>query len=249
MGQGIAYFELGSRDHRVLVDFYRELFGWRAQDIGDTYTIVDTQAGSGLVGGIGRSSDGTPWVSFYVLADDPQATLDKAVSMGGKVVVPVTEVPGVVTFAMFTDPDGLLVGIAAPGAGGGTVSPGDGVPVDWFEVLGSDAERTQRFYSELFGWKLNDAGSPATAWSTHSPARARSAAGSGAAAGPATGRPSMPACRTWRRPWPRPSSSAAPGYTGPTTSTTTCRPAPCATPPATSSASTTTRTTTSEPRY
>jgi uncharacterized protein len=161
MGQRIAYFELGSRDHRVLVDFYRELFGWRVEDAGDTYTIVDTQAGSGLGGGIGRSSDGTPWVSFYVLADDPQATLDKAVSMGGNVVVPVTEVPGVVTFAMFADPDGLLVGIVAPGGTvGGTISPGNGVPVDWFEVLGSDAERTQRFYGELFGWKLNDAGFP-----------------------------------------------------------------------------------------
>jgi predicted enzyme related to lactoylglutathione lyase len=161
MGQRIAYFELGSRDHRELATFYRELFGWRLEDVADTYTVVDTQAGEGLGGGIGRSSDGTPWVSFYVLADDPEATLDKAVSLGANTVVPVTEVPGVVTFAMFTDLDGLLVGIVKPGGMvGGTISAGDGVPVDWFEVLGSDAERTQRFYSELFGWSLNDAGFP-----------------------------------------------------------------------------------------
>jgi predicted enzyme related to lactoylglutathione lyase len=161
MGQRIAYFELGSRDHRQLVDFYRELFGWQLQDAGDSYTLLDTRAGRGLGGGIGRSSDGTPWVSFYVMTEDPQATLDKAASLGAQTVVPVTEVPGVVTFAMFKDPDGLLVGIVAPGgAVGGTTSPGDGIAVDWFEVIGSDPERTQRFYSELFGWKLNDAGFP-----------------------------------------------------------------------------------------
>jgi uncharacterized protein len=32
--------------------------------------------------------------------------------------------------------------------------------VDWFEVLGSDAGRTQKFYTELFGWTTNDAGFP-----------------------------------------------------------------------------------------
>ncbi|HMV66598.1 MAG TPA: glyoxalase, partial [Myxococcota bacterium] len=28
-----------------------------------------------------------------------------------------------------------------------------GQPVVWFEVLGSDGARSQRFYSELFGWR------------------------------------------------------------------------------------------------
>src|SRR5262245_48135340 len=78
MGQRIAYFEIGSRDHRTLLSFYRELFGWRLNDVADSYTIIDTQAGSGINGGIGRSSDGTSWVSFYAETEDPQATLDRA---------------------------------------------------------------------------------------------------------------------------------------------------------------------------
>ena len=40
------------------------------------------------------------------------------------------------------------------------VAAGEGAAVDWFEVLGSDAERTQRFYTELFGWTLNSDGFP-----------------------------------------------------------------------------------------
>jgi uncharacterized protein len=30
--------------------------------------------------------------------------------------------------------------------------------VAWFEVTGKDGPALQRFYSELFGWKVNDAG-------------------------------------------------------------------------------------------
>jgi predicted enzyme related to lactoylglutathione lyase len=161
MGNRIAYFEVGAQDHETLVSFYRDLFGWRLEDAADGYAMIDTRAG-GINGGIGRSSDGSPWVSFYAAAEDPQAVLDRAQSLGGTTVVPVTEVPGVVTFAMFNDPDGNLVGVIraagpAPGdAGAGGQEAEGGVAVDWFEVLGSDAERTQRFYCDLFGWRLHD---------------------------------------------------------------------------------------------
>lgn len=61
------------------------------------------------------------------------------------------------TFAMFGDPDGLLIGLMKPiaAASSGMRPPtGGGPAVDWFEVLGSDAERTQSFYRELFGWRV-----------------------------------------------------------------------------------------------
>lgn len=33
-----------------------------------------------------------------------------------------------------------------------------GNPVVWFEVVGRDGAALQKFYSELFGWELNDPG-------------------------------------------------------------------------------------------
>jgi predicted enzyme related to lactoylglutathione lyase len=33
-------------------------------------------------------------------------------------------------------------------------SEGDGAAVDWFEVLGADAGRSQAFYAELFDWEV-----------------------------------------------------------------------------------------------
>ena len=50
-------------------------------------------------------------VTFYVSVDDLQAYLDKAESIGGKTVTPPTEIPGVVTYAFFADPDGNVIGL------------------------------------------------------------------------------------------------------------------------------------------
>jgi uncharacterized protein len=167
MGSPVVHFEIGGPDDGPLLRFYGELFGWRLTRVpgGVNYTLVDTQGGAGVNGGIGKSGTGEPWASFYVEVDDLQAVLDKAESLGGKTVLPITEIPGMVAFAMFDDPDGLLVGLVKgsepqEGVPQGP-SDGGGAPVDWFEVLGADAARTQRFYTELFGWKLNDSGFPA----------------------------------------------------------------------------------------
>jgi uncharacterized protein len=166
MGNPVVHFEVGGPDDEPLVRFYGELFGWdmRRAPGGIFYTLVDTRGGGGVNGGIGKSATGEPWSTFYVGVDDLQATLDKVESLGGKTAMSITEVPGMLTFTMFTDPDGLLVGLvkAEPPPEGAPQGPsaGDGAAVDWFEVLGSDAARTQAFYTEVFGWKVNDSGFP-----------------------------------------------------------------------------------------
>ena len=43
--------------------------------------------------------------------EDLQATLDKAESLGGKTTMPIMEIPGMVTLAQFSDPDGNVIGI------------------------------------------------------------------------------------------------------------------------------------------
>ena len=50
-------------------------------------------------------------VTFYVQSDDLEASLKKAESLGGKVVMPVTTIPAMVTLALFADPDGNVVGL------------------------------------------------------------------------------------------------------------------------------------------
>jgi uncharacterized protein len=167
VGHAVVHFEVGAADDGPLVAFYGELFGWGLQGFsGGGYTMIDTRGGAGINGGIGKSQSGEPWSAFYVEADDLQATLDKANVLGGTTVMPVTDFGGAVTIAMFNDPDGLLVGLvraaAEPArADGPAPSAGAGAPVTWFEVMGSDPARTQQFYTDLFGWTVDSAGSSA----------------------------------------------------------------------------------------
>ena len=70
-----------------------------------------TRIRKGGIGG-GISGDGAySGVTVYVQVDDLQKFLDKAESLGGKTVMPPMEVPGVVTLAMFSDPEGNVIGM------------------------------------------------------------------------------------------------------------------------------------------
>jgi len=113
MGQPIVHFEIMGKDASKLHKFYGDLFGWKVgeamPDMGN-YALVDG-ASSGLAGGIGEDSDGDARVTIYAQVPDLQATLDRAVAMGGKVLMQPTEIPGSVTFAMFADPAGNTMGI------------------------------------------------------------------------------------------------------------------------------------------
>lgn len=161
MGNPVVHFEVNGPDGQVLAAFYSQLFGWHVQEVpGAGYWVIDTHAGSGINGGIGQTRDGGAFGTFYVESDQPEALMEEAEKAGAKVIIPITETP-MVTYGLVADPDGFVVGIVkAEEEGGPGVSPGDNPPVDWFEVLGADAERTQRFYREAFGWKTEEGDFP-----------------------------------------------------------------------------------------
>ena len=112
MGAPVTHFEIISRNGEQIKEFYSKLLGWEINSNNPmNYGLVQPQ-GRGIGGGVGSAGpDGMTHVTFYAEVVDPQATLDLAVSMGGAVVVPPTEIPGMVTYALFTDPDGNRIGI------------------------------------------------------------------------------------------------------------------------------------------
>ena len=113
MGAPIVHWEINTRDPNRVLEFYRSLFGWQISMINEiNYGMVKTGSKRGIGGGIGQTEGEDPnLVTFYVEVDDPQQALDKAISMGAGVVVPVTEIPNMVTFAQFKDPDGNIIGL------------------------------------------------------------------------------------------------------------------------------------------
>ncbi|GHF18583.1 glyoxalase [Amycolatopsis deserti] len=111
----MAFFEVTSANADRAQKFYAELFDWQVQadpQMGG-YALVDT--GAGIGGGIGPSTaPGDTGVKIYMRVDDLDAYLDRAERLGGKRLVPPTDLPGDFgRFAIFTDPDGNQVGLWA----------------------------------------------------------------------------------------------------------------------------------------
>lgn len=75
------------------------------------YGMVDTRAGVGINGAVGPSRDGGRRVSVYLGVEDLDVTLAKAEKLGGKVVLPPSQVPGGPKLAMFADPAGNVLGL------------------------------------------------------------------------------------------------------------------------------------------
>jgi len=85
------------------------VFGW---NIDGSNQIAPSSTG-GLKGGIRQDP---PEKIFYIGVPDIVEALKQIEASGGSVVVPRTVVPGVVTFALFTDPAGNRLGLAEFGS-------------------------------------------------------------------------------------------------------------------------------------
>jgi len=111
MGNPVVHFEITGADSGALQRFYGDLFGWKIKALeGMDYGIVEKEEG-GIGGGIAAAQGGPGHVTFYIAVDDVQAYLDRAESLGGTTFMPVTTIPDMVTFALFADPEGHVVGV------------------------------------------------------------------------------------------------------------------------------------------
>jgi len=113
MGAPVVHFEITTRNAKQIQDFYASLFGWSINAENPiSYGLVKTGGKRGIDGGIAQKRDETsPGVILYAEVDDPQAASEEVVSMGARVVLPVTAIPNMATYALFADPDGNVVGI------------------------------------------------------------------------------------------------------------------------------------------
>ena len=112
MPNPVVHWEISSTQPAKIQEFFKNLFDWHVDaDNPMNYGVVDAHVEGSISGGIGPTQGGPGMVTFYVQVDDLQAYLDKAESLGGKTITPPTEIPGAVTMALFTDPDGNTIGM------------------------------------------------------------------------------------------------------------------------------------------
>jgi len=157
MGNPVVHFEINGPDPEFSAKFYSELFGWNVQFAPgmEDYGVIETGGGSGINGGMGKAD--SAYESVVVEVPDLQETLDRAGQLGAKTTMPVTDIPGVVTYAQFADPDGNRIGLVLGGDQGGPAPQASGnPPVTWFEIYGREPKSLWPFYQELFGWTIKE---------------------------------------------------------------------------------------------
>ena len=111
MANTICHFEFVSSDPAKSREFYGKIFNWTFNaDAMPGYTMVDTggMPGAGIMAKPGEAPIG---LNVYIEVDSIEETTGKIRAAGGKVLFDKTPIPNVGHWAMFTDPDGICVGI------------------------------------------------------------------------------------------------------------------------------------------
>lgn len=108
-----SWCELHADDPEAAKTFYGETFGWnfKSHDMGPmgTYTVITM--GTKEVGGIMQRPPGSPgrqaWMP-YVSVEDVDADTTKAGELGGTVIMPPMDIPGIGRFSVVQDPGGAV---------------------------------------------------------------------------------------------------------------------------------------------
>jgi len=112
MNNPLCHWELMVSDVKKAQQFYGKVFDWKFDDSSTPgYTLIQT--GSEPTGGMMAKPSEAPacGLGSYFLVNSIEQTLSKASQAKAAVVCPKTEIPGIGWFAVFTDPDGIPVGI------------------------------------------------------------------------------------------------------------------------------------------
>ena len=107
----VIQVEIVGKDHVALQRYYSDLFGWAFDNSNPVYGMTDPIT-TGVTIGVGATPDGSAGhVTGYVTVADVDATLARAASLGGSVIMPkFSPIPGV-HIALFADPEGHVLGL------------------------------------------------------------------------------------------------------------------------------------------
>jgi predicted enzyme related to lactoylglutathione lyase len=113
----IIWNELLTRDPEAAKEFYSELIGWDPQSSGMPgmdYTLLKNNGKD--AGGMMMMPADVPamvpshWAA-YIAVDDVDAVAAKVESLGGKIIVPPTDIPNVGRFCTLADPTGATISV------------------------------------------------------------------------------------------------------------------------------------------
>ena len=156
-----GWYELMTSDTKAAGKFYSDVVGWNTNEMsspdGSSYTTFNL--GNTGIAGMIHLTGHTAWIG-YIAVDDVDAHIEKIVEAGGKLWKPATDVPGMLRFAVLSDPQGAAIVVFTPNSAmpeperPAPPTPGT---IGWHELYTTDLEAGFAFYNKLFGWtKVSD---------------------------------------------------------------------------------------------
>jgi predicted enzyme related to lactoylglutathione lyase len=121
----VVHFEIPMENEERAKKFYSDIFGWKLNKMGDEYggyVMVQTgptdekgmpQRPAFINGGmVKRGAVKSP--VLVIAVEDCDATVEKAKSMGGKLVGEILDIPNVGRYAYVEDSEGNVIGVIKP---------------------------------------------------------------------------------------------------------------------------------------
>jgi predicted enzyme related to lactoylglutathione lyase len=107
----IIHWEIQARDPSLLHKFYADVFSWNIDANNPMkYGMVSSKGSAGIDGGIGASQSQDSRVVVYAAVPNIPDTLGVIESLGGKTVMPRSDL-GMVVIGLYQDPEGNVMGL------------------------------------------------------------------------------------------------------------------------------------------
>ncbi len=156
-----GWYELMTSDTKAAGKFYSDVVGWTTNEMsgadGSHYTTFNL-GDTGMAGMLALAGH-TAWIG-YIAVENVDAHIEKIVEAGGKHWKPATDVPGMLRFAVMSDPQGAAIVVYTPNPAippPERPAPHAAGTIGWHELYTTDLEGGFAFYNMLFSWtKVSD---------------------------------------------------------------------------------------------
>ena len=159
------WYDVMTTDTKAAAKFYANVVGWGVQnaDTGSKEYTVFTANGQGVAGLMPIPDDAAkqgarPGWMGYIAVDDVDGAAAKLKREGGTLHREPETIPGIIRFAVVSDPQGAGLYIAR-GLSMDVPPPlplGTAGTIGWRELFANDSQAAFAFYQKMFGWTKAD---------------------------------------------------------------------------------------------
>lgn len=157
-----CWSDLTTPDQAAAKDFYGQLFGWQSEDVpvGEGAFYSMQQIDGKTVAAIApqppqqREAGVPPAWNSYVAVDSADDACRRAEELGATVHAPAFDVMEAGRMGVIQDPQGAYFEVWEAKETHGAALVNQAGALSWNELASPDLDASSRFYSDLFGWKI-----------------------------------------------------------------------------------------------